>query len=107
MSFSDNGGEIHGFRKLGLHNTLASALVQMGKPGDALDLLQKSLQITDGTVLSLEGLKLRARAYVLLGRYWDAIRDLNRALEVNPGNESDHGDRAVGIRQPGTGCAGP
>ena len=78
-----------------LRNNLASALIQQGKPGDALTPLQESLEITKGTNTSTYALVLRARAYVDLGRYLEAIDDLDQLLEMSPGNVLAHTTRAL------------
>ena len=74
----------------GLRNNLASALIHIGYTSDALEALQKSLEITDGTDMSLDALKLKARTNMLLRRYWEAIDDLDRALAINPGDARQH-----------------
>ena len=74
----------------GLRNNLASALIHIGYTSDALEALQKSLEITDGTDMSLDALKLEARTNMLLRRYWEASDDLDRALAINPGDARQH-----------------
>ena len=79
----------------GLRNNIASALIHIGRPGDALGSLQESLAITKGTATSIHALIIRARAYVDLGRYEKAIGDLDRALEISPDSAPAHAGKAV------------
>ena len=79
----------------GLRNNLASALIQQGKSGAALGPLQEALEITEGAGVSIDTLIIRARAYVDLIRYQDAIVDLNRALEIQPSSVKVHAGLAV------------
>lgn len=79
----------------GLRNNLASALIQQGRPEGALKPLRESLEITEGTRVSIDALIIRARAYVNLGRYQDAIVDLNRALKIKPSSPEAHAGMAV------------
>ena len=48
-----------------------------------------------GTNTSTYALVLRARAYVDLGRYLEAIDDLDQLLEMSPGNVRAHTTRAL------------
>jgi tetratricopeptide (TPR) repeat protein len=79
----------------GLRNNLASALIQQGKADSALEPLQEALEITKGARVSIDTLIIRARAYVDLGRYQDAIVDLNRALEIQASSAEAHAGLAV------------
>ena len=74
---------------------LASALIQLGKPSNALGILQESLEITKGTETSIDALVLRAKAYVDLGRHLEAIDDLDQVLKINPGDVRAHATRAL------------
>ena len=78
-----------------LWDNLASALIQQGRPGEALGPLQESLEITKGTNTTIGALNLRAKAYVDLGRHLDAINDLDRVLETSPDNAQAHASRAL------------
>ena len=78
-----------------LRDNLASALIQQGKPGDALGLLQESLEITNGADASINALALRGRAYLELGRYLDAIDDLSQLLEIDSSDAQAHAIRAL------------
>jgi Tfp pilus assembly protein PilF len=79
----------------GLRNNMASALLQLGKPDDALEALQESLEITAGSAASLEALLIRASVYANLGRYSDALADLDRVIEISPNNAPAHAGKAV------------
>ncbi len=74
---------------------MASALIHLGRPADALGPLRDSLAITEGTATSIDALIIRARAYVDLGRYEEAIGDLDRALEISPSSAPAHAGKAV------------
>jgi Tfp pilus assembly protein PilF len=78
-----------------LRNNLASALIQQGKPAEALEPLEGSLEITKGSNISVPGLILRARAYSELGRHAAAIDDLDRVVEFSSGNAQAYARRAI------------
>ena len=78
-----------------MRNNLASALIQLGKPSNALGILQESLEITKGTETSIDALVLRAMAYVDLGKHSEAIDDLDQLLKINPGEVRAHATRAL------------
>ena len=78
-----------------MRNNLASALIQLGKPSNALGILQESLEITKGTETSIDALVLRAMAYVDLGKQLEAIDDLDHVLKINPGRVQAHAIRAL------------
>ena len=78
-----------------LRDNLASALIQQGKPGDALGLLQESLEITNGANASINALALSGRAYLELGRHLEAIDDLSQLLEIDSSDAQAHAIRAL------------
>ena len=78
-----------------LRDNLASALIQQGKPGDTLGLLQESLEITNGADASINALALRGRAYLELGRHLEAIDDLSQLLEIDSSDPQAHAIRAL------------
>ena len=78
-----------------LRDNLASALIQQEKPGDALGLLQESLEITNGADASINALALRGRAYLELGRHLEAIDDLSQLLEIDSSDAQAHAIRAL------------
>ena len=78
-----------------LRDNLASALIQQGKPGDALGLLQESLEITNGADASINVLALRGRAYLELGRHLEAIDDLSQLLEIDSSDPQAQAIRAL------------
>ena len=78
-----------------LRDNLASALIQQGKPGDTLGLLQESLEITNGADASINALALRGRAYLELGRHLEAIDDLSQLLEIDSSDAQAHAIRAL------------
>ena len=69
-----------------LQNRLASVFIEQGNPGEALGLLQESLEITQDSDASTRAIVFRAMAYVDLGRELEAIDDLDLVLEANPNN---------------------
>ena len=79
----------------GLRNNMASALFHLGKPDDALEALQESLEITSGSPASVDALLLRATIYVELDRFLDALGDLDRVIEFKPNNVPAHAGKAL------------
>jgi Tfp pilus assembly protein PilF/O-antigen ligase len=78
-----------------LRDNLASALLQQGKPSEALGLLQESLDITQGEDPSINALIFRAMAYLELSRFSEAIDDLDTALELDDNDIRAHATRAL------------
>lgn len=66
-----------------MRDNLASALIQQGKPGDALGLLRESLQITNGSDASINTLVLRGRANLELSRFQESVEDFTQALNLD------------------------
>ena len=79
-----------------MRNNLASVLIQLGNPSNALGILQESLEITKGTETSIDALVLRATAYVDLGKQLEAIDDLFQVIEISAGNVRSYASRALG-----------
>jgi tetratricopeptide (TPR) repeat protein len=67
----------------------------LGKPDDALEALQESLEITSGSPASVDALLLRATIYVELDRFLDALGDLDRVIEFKPNNVPAHAGKAL------------
>ncbi|MCH8049235.1 tetratricopeptide repeat protein [Patescibacteria group bacterium] len=70
---------------------LADAYIQNGQPQAALQPLHESMAIKAST----EALFLRGRAYAELGRYHDAILDLDQALQSDPKSARGYVVRAL------------
>jgi tetratricopeptide (TPR) repeat protein len=66
----------------------ATALDELGRFDEAIALTQKNLQLHPGFLPAIEGL---AWTYAKLNQLPDVIRELKRALELNPNSAELHG----------------
>ena len=61
-------------------------LLAAGKYQDALELANKILALKPGSEVAAAAFYMRGESYANLGNYDEAIKDFNRALELDPSN---------------------
>lgn len=72
-----------------MHNELADSYIQSDRYTDALPIIERSLAITDESILSIKALFLQGKAYSGLGDLEATVASLERALALGIGGSDE------------------
>ncbi len=65
------------------YNDIGAYLIELGRPEEAIPWLKRAIVAKNYEPRHFPHMNL-ARAYMMLGKYYDALHEVNRALEIEP-----------------------
>ncbi len=71
------------------YNDIGAYLIELGRAEEAIPWLKRALAVRNFEVPHFAHLNM-ARAYLALGRFFEALESANRALDIDPGYRPTH-----------------